>query len=270
MRKSTAIETFSQDSYVTSDHTKRYPGDRLFLSSRWWFYFRFAGVVVKASHLARKGVYPDQKWMDSSFDIFKHIEGCGGRFQMEGLDNIRKVDGPVVVVSNHMSTLETMVLPCVISPYRPLTFVVKDTLVKGKIFGPVMRSRNPIVVGRTNPREDFRVVMDQGKEILGSGKSLVIFPQSTRTLSFIPSKFNSLGVKLAKKSGAWVLPLAIKTDFWGDSKILKGFGALNRKKTIYMTFGEPIKVETSGKKEHTQVVEFLRTHLESWGGTVEE
>lgn len=36
---------------------------------------------------------------------------------------------PVVFVSNHMSTLETFVFPCIIAPVMKVTFVVKDSLV---------------------------------------------------------------------------------------------------------------------------------------------
>ena len=73
-----------------------------------------------------------------------------------------------------------------------------------------MRSRNPIVVGRTDPRKDFETVMNGGAERLKNGISIIIFPQSTRSLDFKPEEFNSLGVKLAKKAGVQVVPVAIK------------------------------------------------------------
>jgi 1-acyl-sn-glycerol-3-phosphate acyltransferase len=265
MAKATAKETFSGNTYLTPENISHYIGDRVFLNSRWWFYIRFAAMVVKSSRLAAKGKYDDDAWMKSSFQVFKHIEGCGGRFHLEGLENLRKGDEPMVIVSNHMSTLETIIFPCMFVPFRRLTFVVKESLVKGNLFGPVMRSRTPIVVGRKNPREDFRTVMSGGEEILKSGQSLVIFPQSTRTRQFIPEQFNTLGVKLAGKAGVKVLPMAIKTDFWGDGNWLKGFGPLYREKTIYMTIGEPMSINGNGKEEHRQIIEFVRSHLEKWG-----
>jgi len=60
-------------------------------------------------------------------------------------------------------------------------------------------TREPIVVSRHNSRKDFVLVMTRGKEILSGGRSLVIFPQSTRLIDFRPKEFNSLGVKLASK-----------------------------------------------------------------------
>ena len=257
-------DIFSGDTYDTPEDTPRYRGDRLFFNSRWGFYLRFARVVLNSSRLAVKGKYDDQQWIKSSFRVFKHIEGCGGRFHIDGLDNLRKTGEPLVIVSNHMSSLETVIFPCIIAPFRPITFVVKDSLVKGPVFGPVIRSRNPIVVGRVNPREDFRLVTTGGKETLARGLSLIIFPQSTRSTRFIPGKFNSLGIKLAKNAGVKILPMAIKTDFWGESKRIKGFGPLNREKPIYMTFGEAMTINGNGKEEHRQIIEFITSHLEKW------
>ena len=162
----TAQEAFSADSYDTPENTRRYIGDRILFNSRWWLYLRFASVVINSSRMARKGKYDDEAWIKASFRVFQHIEGCGGRFHIRGLDNLKKTREPLIVISNHMSTLETVIFPCLIVPFRPMTFVVKEALVKGKVFGPIMRLRNPITVSRTNPREDFRAVLEQGKKIL--------------------------------------------------------------------------------------------------------
>lgn len=260
----TAQEAFSADSYDTPENTRRYLGDRILFNSRWWLYLRFAGVVIKSSRLAIKGKYDDEAWIKACFQVFKHIEGCGGRFHIRGLDNLKKTKQPLIIISNHMSTLETVIFPCLIVPFRPITYVVKEALVKGRVFGPIMRSRNPITVGRTNPWEDYRAVLKQGKEILERGQSLVIFPQATRRVEFIPEHFNSLGIKLARNTGVKVLPTAIKTDFWGNSPHLKGFGPLDRKKPIYMVFDEPMTVKGNGKEEHQQIIRFISSHLEKW------
>jgi len=100
------------------------------------------------------------------------LESCGGRFHITGLENIRKCTEPVIFIGNHMSTLETMILPYLIARIMDVTFVVKESLVKSRAFGPVMRSREPIVVSRHNSRKDFVLVMTRGKEILSGGRSL--------------------------------------------------------------------------------------------------
>ena len=145
-----------------------------------------------------------------------------------------------------------------------VTFVVKDSLVEHPFFGPIMRSRNPIVVSRSNSREDFQTVMKMGQKSLAEGMSIIIFPQSTRMAEFRPKEFNSLGVKLARSAKVRVIPIAIKTDFWGNGKYLKDLGPIDRSKPIHIAFGEPLSIEGSGKEENEFIIEFIRSHLAKW------
>jgi 1-acyl-sn-glycerol-3-phosphate acyltransferase len=255
---------FEKDTYETPVDTKRRFWDYLFLGSRWYFVIGYIGEVFRARSLALKNAYNRRAWSDSSYRIFRLIEGCGGKFHLKGLENIRSVNGPVVFVSNHMSTLETFVFPCIIAPFMKVTFVVKESLVNHPLFGPVMRSRYPIVVKRKDARKDFQTVLEKGKELLSKGIAIILFPQSTRMSEFNPKLFNSLGVKLALASGVQVIPVAIKTDFWGNGYWLKDVGAIHRERPIYMTFGKPMQITGNGKAEHKQITEFIIDNLQQW------
>lgn len=255
---------FKDSSYDTPYNQPRLLIDRLSMNTRLFFAAGIINIVNKARRLANNGYYNDESWVKSSYDIMKLIEGCGGKFHLRGLDNISSCKEPVVFISNHMSTLETFIFPCLIEPLKEVAFVVKDSLVKHPFFGPVMRSRDPIVVSRSNPKEDFKIVMGKGQELLAKGTSLIIFPQSTRTETFSPEQFNSLGIKLAKASSVRVIPVAIKTDFWGNGKILKDFGPIHRNRHIFMAFGEPIAINGSGKEEHKHIIDFIQSHLNEW------
>ena len=271
MQKDQAVlkEYFRGNSYDTPDSTSRMLMDRLFLGSRWFFVGGYISEIIRSRALALKNAYDRSVWADSSHRIFTLIEGCGGRFHLRGLDNLRSCSRPVVFVSNHMSTLETFVLPSIIAPLMEVTFIVKESLVRHFLFGPVMRARAPIVVKRKNPREDLQVVMSKGKEFLSRGISIIVFPQSTRNAVFKTEEFNSLGVKLAKAAGVDVLPISVKTDFWGNGKYLKDVGPVNRSKPIHMVFGKPIKIEGSGKDQHKQVVKFITENLRNWGAKIQ-
>jgi 1-acyl-sn-glycerol-3-phosphate acyltransferase len=257
-------EITSGNEYHTPENTPRYLLDRLFFNSRFVLIAKYAGVILKTRGAAKKGLYDTQFWVDSSHDIFTIVERCGGRAHITGLDNIRKCKAPVIFLSNHMSTLETMIFPGIIQPLKDITFVVKDALVRHWAFRDVMRSREPIVLGRSNPREDLKIVMTRGMELLSSGMSIVIFPQSTRRVEFRSSEFNSLGTKLASRAGVQVIPVAIKTDFWGHGRFSKYLGPIHRDKPIHIAFGEPITVTGNGKNEHQQVIDFIESHLKVW------
>jgi len=255
---------FEGTEYFTPESKRGTFTDWLLRNNRLYFTLKYAGVVLRTRKEAIRKEYDTKAWTDSSYEILKFIENTGGRFHITGMENITKPEGPVLLISNHMSTLETMVMPCIVGPHRETTFVVKESLVRHPLFGDVMRSRNPIVVGRTDPRKDLEAVMNGGAELLAKGVSIIIFPQSTRSLEFKPEEFNSIGVKLAKKTGVQVIPVAIKTDFWGNGKIIKELGPLDRKKTIYFKFGEPFSITGNGKEDNQRIIEFIHASLLEW------
>jgi 1-acyl-sn-glycerol-3-phosphate acyltransferase len=250
--------------YHTAEGTPHLLLDRLTFNSRFIFAGLFLKTVFGSRSLARKGLYDTRQWVSTSHDIFTDVERVGGKIHITGMDHIRNARGPVLLLSNHMSTLETMIFPGIIQPLKNVTFVVKAELVSHWAFKDVMRSRNPIVLSRSNAREDFRIVMEEGQDRLQNNISIIIFPQSTRRVDFRPTEFNSLGTKLAAKAGVQVIPVAIKTDFWGFGKVSKYLGPINRDKPVHIAFGEPMNVTGSGKEEHQKIVDFIVSHLETW------
>lgn len=252
------------DSYHTPANAPRYLADRLLMNTRLVFLLRYIWLVYISRKSARKGTYNTHSWVDTSHAVFTNVERCGGRINITGMNHVRNCATPAIFVSNHMSTLETMIFPGIIQPLKDIAFVVKNELRSHWAFGDVMRSRNPIFLARDNAREDFRIVLDQGSDLLSKGMSIVMFPQSTRRVEFKASEFNSLGTKLAAKTGFPVIPIAIKTDFWEHGKFTKYLGPINRRNPVHIAFGEPVYVHGTGKEEHQQIISFISTHIESW------
>jgi len=251
----------SQDAYRTPDRAGSWIGRT---SPNTVFYAKAFMIVFHAARLARKGRYDDARWVDSSITTVRALEAVGGRFDLQNLDVPRTLNSPYVLTGNHMSILETFVLPCLIQPHRPVTFVVKESLITYPLFGHVMRSRDPVVVGRTHPREDLRTVLEEGQKRLAANISVVIFPQTTRSVEFDPQMFNSLGVKLAKRCNVPVVPFALKTDAWGLGRRLKDLGPIRPEKTVHIHFSEPMMVRGNGKEEHHMIVEFIEKKLAAW------
>lgn len=228
------------------------------------FYSRLLlGPLQWLCRRAAKGQCDDAAWVHASVAVTEILEGIGSRVFIEGLRHATEFEGPCVYVANHMSTLETFMLPGILRPIRPVTFVVKKSLTTMPFFGPVMRSRDPIVVGRTNPREDLTAVLDGGVERLARGISIIVFPQSTRSLVFDEQHFNTIGVKLARKADVPVVPLALKTDAWGQGKKIKEFGKI-KPLPVHYHFGNALRIRGNGKEEHQHICEFIRSNLEHW------
>ena len=228
------------------------------------FYAKMFYIVWTANRLAQKGNYSGEAWVRSSVQIIRALESVGTHFDIQNLDFYRDLEGPCVFVGNHMSVLETFVLPCLIQPYRDVTFVVKESLISYPLFGPILRSRDPIVVGRVNPRDDLKIVLEEGRNRLNRKVSVVVFPQTTRSPVFDTDKFNTLGVKLAKRANVPVVPFALKTDAWGLGRKLKDFGKIYPEKTVRIHFGDPMHISGSGKEEHNTIIEFILAKLNDW------
>jgi 1-acyl-sn-glycerol-3-phosphate acyltransferase len=228
------------------------------------FYSKLLPIVFKASSNAKRLQYDNAKWSESSLEVLHALEHVGIKIEITGVDYFKNLEGPCVFIGNHMSTLETFVLPTIIQPLKDVTFVVKKSLVEYPIFKHVMRSRDPIIVGRTNPRDDFKAVMEGGVQRLKTGRSIIIFPQTTRTTVFDPKAFNTIGVKLAHKANVPVVPIALKTDAWGNGKYLKDFGKIDPSKKVYFAFGEPMLIQGRGAEEHHKIVEFISSKLQKW------
>lgn len=228
------------------------------------FRCRVFPIILKAGSKARRGKYDTTEWCRSSLAVLRALEEVGVKIEIKGTERFRTLEGPCVFLANHMSTLETFVLPVIIAPFKPVTFVVKQSLVETPVFKYVMRSRDPITVGRTNPREDLKAVLAGGEERLKSGISIVIFPQTTRFLDFDPARFNTIGIKLAKKADVPVVPVALKTDAWGNGRYLKDFGKMDPSKKVRFAFGEPMRVRGRGAEEHAEVIRFIISRLKEW------
>lgn len=229
------------------------------------FYARVASIVFQSAARARAGRFGYEEWYAASLVVRAAFEKGGASVEVAGTGHIAGLKGPAVIIGNHMSTAETFLLASMLLPFRPATFVVKQSLVEYPVFKHIMRSRDPIVVGRTNPREDLKAVMEGGRERLARGISVVIFPQRTRKEVFEQEGFNTIGVKLAKRAGVPVLPLALKTNAWSNGKFLKDFGPFRPAEAVRFAFGPPMEVGANDREAHEAVFAFIAQHLREWG-----
>jgi len=228
-------------------------------------YSGFAGIVYRANRLAVRGRFDRQELCRSTLAVLRLLERIGIQVEVTGSQHLRALDSPLVVIANHMSTLETVLLPLLIQPLRQVTFIIKESLLRYPLFGPIMRSLEPLPVTRTNPRQDLKTVLEGGVERLRRGMCIVVFPQTTRTVRFDPARFTSIGTKLAQRAQAPVVPLALLTDAWGNGRIVKEFGPVNTALDVRFAFGAPLPPgESRGSDVQEAVVRFIQGRLREW------
>ena len=256
---------FAGDAYDTPESMRKSMLYRLSLGSRWYFYLNNFGIFARTGRCGRRGRLDKERQIYYSNKNFRLVEKCGGRIHLRGLENLRDVSGePVVLIGNHMSLLETALFHAVAREYLDFTFVIKQSLLTVPFFRDIMRALGAIPVGRENPRDDLRAVLGDGKKVLESGRSIIIFPQSTRSETFDAAKFNSIGIKLAKSAGVRVLPFALKTDFLGNGKYLRDMGSVRPKRGVYFEFAPARAVEGNGQALQQEIIGFIQSRLASW------
>jgi 1-acyl-sn-glycerol-3-phosphate acyltransferase len=232
------------------------------------YYVQLVSTLVHASFSARRGTLDDDRWAFHSHRVVQIVESVGGKVNISGLEALSQHRGPVVYIGNHMSLAETLILPGIALAFSRVNFVIKEELRHYPVLGSIFKALGLIAVSRKNPREDFKVVLREGHKFISNGGSVLIFPQATRSVGFDVQAFNTLGVKLASRAGVPVIPVAVKTDFQGNGKLIKDMGPIDPSKMLYFKFGEPMAVAGKGREAHQYVVEFISENLKAWGGNV--
>ncbi|MGI5923830.1 MAG: lysophospholipid acyltransferase family protein [Lentisphaeria bacterium] len=252
-----------QDSYDTKPQPRcalaRWTGN-----SRAALFLCLVHNYYQLSKCARRGELDRSRRVYFSERNLRILESFGAQIHIRGLDHLRCEDGPYVLVGNHMSSVETALLNAMISPRLDFTYVVKRSLFKVPFLGAAMRAMDAIGVDRKNPREDFKIILDEGKKRLAAGQSVLIFPEATRQQQFKAENFNSIGTKLAKNAGVKVLPFALKTDFMTPGWLFSEFGPLHPENAIHFAFAAPMTVTGNGRDEHAAIVAFIADKTSEW------
>lgn len=262
---------FDKDSYDTPAEKKRSLMNRLLLGNRFYFYAKNFYIFFKTGMCARRSELDAENQIFYSNQNFNLVENCGGKIHLKGLDNLTKLDNkPVILLGNHMSLLETALFHSIVRPRLDFTFVIKKALFKVPFFGDIMLSLQAIPVTRKDPRSDLKMLLREGKYLVKHGKSIIMFPQGTRSETFSPEQFSSIGIKLARAAKVDVVPFALKTDFLKNGKMLRDLGPVCPENHVHFEFGAPIKIDGNGRKANQQVIDFISSRLKKWNSEEEK
>ncbi len=132
------------------------------------------------------------------------------RVSVSGTGNVPA--GPAIFMSNHQSNFDILALlssmPC------QLHWIAKKELFDIPVFGPSMRRGGYIPLDRGDGRKALRSV-DEAAATIRNGKSVVMFPEGTRSRDGNLLPFKRGGFILARKAGVPVIPVTIN----GSGKI---------------------------------------------------
>ena len=115
-------------------------------------------------------------------------------------------DGPVIFMSNHQSNFDILSLLAAIP--RRFYWIAKKELFEIPLFGHSMRRGGYIPLDRGDGRKALQS-LDEAAATIRQGKSVVLFPEGTRTTDGHLLPFKRGGFVLARKADVPVVPVTI-------------------------------------------------------------
>ncbi len=237
----------------------------------WWRFYvsGLAKALGKGLRVVRRGDFTLKLFSELAYDMTRAVESTGATVSFEGFDALRPLKGqPFVVAANHMSLIETMVLPAGVFAANDMTVVAKRSLTRYPVFGKILASCNPILLDRKNARKDLADTLEQGTALLKSGTSILLFPQGRRSEAFDPRKFNSLGAKLATRAGVPLVPVACKTDFARLGRLLKDFGPIDPSRPVRFACGPVLDPSLPQHELQERCTSHIASALLKWGMSI--
>jgi 1-acyl-sn-glycerol-3-phosphate acyltransferase len=187
---------------------------------------------------------------------FHLLFGLLYRYRCDGLKNIPDA-GPLLIVSNHQSFLDPIVVGIGVWQRRHLYAMARSSLFRNPVFGGILRFMNTFPVDRG--AADM-AAMRRAIEVMKTGQALMVFPEGTRTGDGKTLPFKPGIMLLVKRAGATVVPVAVDGafDIWPRTrKLPKAFGHMATR------FGEAIPAQTLIDMGDKQATAYLHEQIES-------
>ena len=171
---------------------------------------------------------------------------CGLKYRIHGAENLPK--HAAIVMCKHQSTWETISLKAIIRPQQ--SWILKQELMRLPIFGWALAAIPNIPIDRSAGRKAVKQIVERGSELLKRDRTIIVFPEGTRTAPGERRKYGIGGSLLAEKSGYPVVPIAHNAGVFWRRRGLKKYPG-----TIDMVVGEAFDPSGMKASEITRKVE---------------
>ena len=181
---------------------------------------------------------------------------CNLSYQMHG-ERI----SPAIIASKHQSAFDILILQ---QEFPNAVFVLKKELLNIPVFGYYLRKLEYIAIDRSSSDAAAQIV-EQAKQQIDKGNSIIIFPEGTRTVAGKKVKYRISGLsRLIEALDVPTLPVALNTGiYWPRNSLLKKAGAAQVKllpaiqdksveaRTLAKNITEAIEAESMALYKHT-------------------
>jgi len=185
-------------------------------------------------HVRRRSVVP---WVNFTIWLVKHLLGIP--YRLLGAENIPA--HAAIVLAKHQSAWETLMLQEV---FKDTVFVWRKEIKYLPFFGWALASIPMIETDRNASRSSLRRLVEQGRDRLDNGYTVIIFPEGTRSRPGSKNRYKIGGAHLAAETGRPVIPVALNSgEFWGRNAWFKKCG------TVTVSVGPAIDPQGLGANE---------------------
>ena len=170
-------------------------------STAFWATVSILGSLVSGSgrlqHFCMRRWAKDNLWLSRT------------RVQIEGLENIDR-DRPQIFVANHSGLHDILSL----ASNLPVQFrwVAKKSLFNVPFMGWHMRRAGYFAIDYENPRDMAKTIGEAAKSIQ-NGMNAIVFPEGSRSVDGVLSKFYSGAFSLALRTGVPLVPISLDGSY---------------------------------------------------------
>lgn len=185
----------------------------------------FAPLFLISRDAALKSGRP---WAKGALLLARVILGI--KHEIRGAEHL--TNEPVIYASKHQSAWDTAIFLCLLD--RPC-YVLKRELLRIPFWGWYLWRMGMIAIDRSAGASTIKQMVRDGKERLAERRTIVIYPEGTRTRPGAEPNYHPGVVALYSQLGVPVVPVALNSGvFWGKNAFFKKPG------TITISFLPPI------------------------------
>jgi len=162
-------------------------------------------------------------WLGSCLFLAKYVAGID--YKVTGTENIP--EGSVIIAAKHQSAWETIAMHFL---HFDSAYVLKKELVSIPLFGLYLSKMNCVAVDRKAGASALKDMVAQAQIVLNMHRSLIIFPQGTRTSPGEDKPYHPGIAALYTQNNVPVVPVALNSgQFWGKNAFKKTPGEITVK-----------------------------------------
>ena len=164
---------------------------------------------------------------------------------------------PILFMSNHQSHYD---IPTIYVTLPIFTmFLAKKELRKIPFLGWAMWLTGFVFIDRKNREEAFKSIAEAADQFVNERRSIVIFPEGTRSKDGVLQPFKKGGFHLAIQAKAKIIPIGI----WGTIFVLPKGSWFVKPGKVVITIGEPIYASNYTYETINSLIDTVRTSIQS-------